>query len=715
MKLLPYTYLTVCTFFSFSLMAQVDNQIQYQAALDSDSYSQLIQETFPADNALEISDIKLNGILGDEATIGSFSNAGLTLGFESGLVLTNSALTDFFGSNTATGIGRELNTAGDANLSLFNTVYNQNMGTIPTFDASSIQFQFTPSSNELSLEYVFASEEYCDFAESLFTDKVGIFLAGPGIQGPFTINGEPAINLAEFTSASGDLLNVDPRTINHLVNTNLYIDNNTPITANSQLCEAIDITNNPFTELSQFDGWTVPMTASYNNLQIGEEYTIEIVIADGTDQLFGSAIFLNEGSFTTNGFASDPPVADAGEIAITCILPDSFTLGGPATSCGPEFTYQWTIQNGIVVSTEKNPIVTQIGPYTLTVTNENTDEQSSSFITLTDGRDVPLLDLTKSDDFDCNTESILIEAFTDVPLSEASFAWTATDGGHILSDTSSASIMVDAIGRYEVRVKNLVNTCSITRGISVEDINEDLLTGGFISPIASCGESSLIIDPCTINPNTSTMPCTGFWDQQPGLSIDAFPLAVIDSSGVYTFNFTSDINGCQVPTRLLYVDVQITDPLLVDLIINTNNQIEAIVTGGTANYTYDWNVGATTPTIENPINGTEYILTVRDANGCELTESFTYMSTAVFSPHAKEISVSPNPTDGLLHLDLDEQSIRQVTQLQIFDVKGVAMSLDKELISGSRITLDLRNLQAGIYILHAVIEGDLFYQKVVVQ
>ena len=172
-------------------------------------------------------------------------------------------------------------------------------------------------------------------------------------------------------------------------------------------------------------------------------------------------------------------------------------------------------------------------------------------------------------------------------------------------------------------------------------------------------------------------------------------------------------NGCI--EAIAVFTVEISEPLVLEFIINDNNQLEALVTGGTGEFTYDWNVDADSAIIENPINGTEYELTVTDANGCALSDSFTFVIDAVFTPAAKEISVSPNPTDGLLHLDLDKQSIQQVTQLQIFDVKGVAMSLDKELLSGSRITLNLGNLQAGMYILHAVIGGEFYYQKVIVQ
>ena len=410
---------------------------------------------------------------------------------------------------------------------------------------------------------------------------------------------------------------------------------------------------------------------------------------------------------------ANTPVADAGEIEITCITPMSYTLGGPNTSCGPEFTYEWTDTNGLVISTEKNPIVTTLEAYRLTVTNINTGEQSTDFAVFIDNRDIPSVDVFQNGDLDCNTDTISLQAITDSPIDEVSFFWTGPDGG-IISDPSLPSININSPGVYEVLVTKLSNGCNTSVFISVEELNTNPVITGFLSVITSC-ESSVLVDPCTINPNTSMFSCNGFWDVQPGLTTDTFPVAVIDSSGLYIFNFTSDINGCEVLTGQLAVDVAISDPLFVEFVINADNQLEAVVTGGTEGYTYDWNVGGNTSTIENPIDGTEYILTVTDANGCALTESYIFVLDAVFTPEAKEISVSPNPTDGILHLDLDAQSIRQVTQLQIFDAKGVAMSLEKESHSSSRISLDLSELQAGMYILHAVIGGELYYQKVIVQ
>ena len=52
--------------------------------------------------------------------------------------------------------------------------------------------------------------------------------------------------------------------------------------------------------------------------------------------------------------------------------------------------------------------------------------------------------------------------------------------------------------------------------------------------------------------------------------------------------------------------------------------------------------------------------------------------------------------------------------MQIFDIQGILMNSNKRSISNSMITLDLSHLHAGAYILQATIDGELYYQKVIV-
>lgn len=304
--------LSLCLFLCIGLIpnlfSQVDitGRIRYAPAINTAAVEALVIDSFIANQCFEVPDGSINfaGNVGNNASIGYFSDGNVALGMESGLVIANAEIGQFFGGNTATGVGNQLNIAGDPNLSIIEAFYGGTIGTagdVATFDAGFIEFDFIPTSEEVSFTYVFASEEYCDFVASVFNDKFGIFLAGPGItaaDAPFVIRGgQPAINIAEFEDQFGNIENVSINNINHDFNSEYYVDNNIPGTSGANACTTIDVSNNPFNALSQFDGWTVPLVATYDQLDICETYTVRISVADGSDQIFGSAVFLQSNSF----------------------------------------------------------------------------------------------------------------------------------------------------------------------------------------------------------------------------------------------------------------------------------------------------------------------------------------------------------------------------------------------------------------------------------
>ena len=72
-------------------------------------------------------------------------------------------------------------------------------------DVAILEFDFTPTTDHVSFEYAFASEEYCDYVNSEYNDVFGFFISGPGINGSKNIALIPgssdnvAINSVNFT------------------------------------------------------------------------------------------------------------------------------------------------------------------------------------------------------------------------------------------------------------------------------------------------------------------------------------------------------------------------------------------------------------------------------------------------------------------------------------------------------------------------------------
>lgn len=112
------------------------------------------------------------------------------------------------------------------------------------------------------------------------------------------------------------------------------------------------------------------------------------------------------------------------------------------------------------------------------------------------------------------------------------------------------------------------------------------------------------------------------------------PMLTNQPSGIYEVTVT-DANGCSAqhttlisePDQLLSAGSAVSD---ANCITGQLGSIQVLPAGGTGTYTYMWNTGATTGTLENGQPGT-YIVTVTDANGCEVTQSYVIEDKSILS------------------------------------------------------------------------------------
>jgi gliding motility-associated-like protein len=260
-------------------------------SFSSDVFSQLIINN--ATNAVEAVNTFLLGdgvdafnitYTGNNDQIASFTCNGCNLGLGSGVVMSSG------NANTAAGP----NNAGGSSTSYGGASADPDLDAISAmqvFDASILTFEFIPTGDEFTFRFVFGSDEYPEYTNSNFNDAFGFFLSGPGISGPYQ-NG--AINIALIP---GTTL---PVSINNVNNGNAgtngpceycqyYIHNGTGTQA-------------PFNSSNLYiqpDGFTTVLEATAS-VQCGETYRIKLAIADGGDSSFNSWVFLEANSFTSN-------------------------------------------------------------------------------------------------------------------------------------------------------------------------------------------------------------------------------------------------------------------------------------------------------------------------------------------------------------------------------------------------------------------------------
>lgn len=212
---------------------------------------------------------------------GSQSNIGLDMG----ILLSSGNVFDAVGPNDLSGTSTFIGLPGDNDLNTL-TMFS-------TYDAAVLEMDIVPHVDTIFFDYVFGSEEYAEWVGTSFNDVFGFFISGPGIAGTQNIALIPGSNL--------------PVTINN-VNCNLtqspyYICNdpqNAYCDGNYSCPSWTDST------IVEYDGFTTPIQA-YAEVVPDSTYHVKIAVADASDGILDSGIFLGVNSLCGDG---QKPVAD---------------------------------------------------------------------------------------------------------------------------------------------------------------------------------------------------------------------------------------------------------------------------------------------------------------------------------------------------------------------------------------------------------------------
>jgi gliding motility-associated-like protein len=247
----------------------------------------LIQDVFIGGDCFEIQNASF---IGNANGIGAFSNGGTSIGLDDGVIISTGNITNAPGPNNQGGAGNALGTGSHPDLAA--------LANAQVFDATGISFQFTPTVPQIFFNYVFASEEYCEYVGAGFNDVFGFFISGPGINGGFLLNGENIAVIPGTTTAVA----IDE--VNHVSNTGFFVGNSG--TCNSTF-NMDDI---------QFDGFTTLLTAVANVMPC-ENYNIRLLIGDAGDAIFDSAVFLEANSFSAGGASAGEAISPTTGINVT--------------------------------------------------------------------------------------------------------------------------------------------------------------------------------------------------------------------------------------------------------------------------------------------------------------------------------------------------------------------------------------------------------------
>lgn len=547
---------------------------------------------------------------------GYFNNTGGSFPFNEGVVLSTWGAKNSIGPYIFyRGDGNDTSWSGDPDL-------NQAIG-IASTNATTLEFDFTPLTNFLSFDYIFASNEYKDESPCQYSDGFAFLIKEKGSTANYQ-------NLALIPGTSTPVSSINIHLATPLggcpaVNANYYNGNNT-------LSSPIN-----------YAGQTVVMNAQ-TNVVAGTTYHIKLVIADDKNQYYDSAVFLKAGSFS--------PKIDLG--------PDRLTTNNPIcfgesllvdTKLSPSYSYKWFKDGSLTpISGETSPsyLVTDPGTYTVEVIFtpaacsafgkikiEFTPEIVLANTTLTqcddNGDGISIFDLTKADNIIKNNNFSLSPVVYYETLANAQ--------GKINPILNPATyINKPTIPVLFARVTNTFN-CANYAQVSLVIANNSIAPQ---NPVSICdGDATQDgLYQFDLNAQVTTQVLTGL---PAGMIVEYYlnTSDAISQKNPLPNIFKNTTANQQIIYARIINGANCYGIIPVTLLVNTFNpqnfqdETAAICLGSSTNLSvasgyasYLWNTGATTNSIIVSTSG-NYLVSVTNTNGCKAVKKFTVTSSGV--------------------------------------------------------------------------------------
>jgi len=499
----------------------VNDPADPQTALDAET---LIQEVLVSGSSCV--DIELVNLAENpdgtsniaERSWGYFKRGDSDFPFEEGIILSSGFAVSAEGPNESGGTSdSSLGWAGDIDIkTLLDNEYGSN---VDTNNATVFEFTFSTALDEVSFEFIFASEEYEDQFECVdqFRDGFAFLVKGPGIPDD---SGAPfgGTNIASVTGS--DNVPVSTASIHRdtflcgfeIPGVNYFPD--------------FYVTNeNPATDVIEFDGLTVELTTASVQVIPDEIYTLKMVIADRGDSSFDSAVFLNAGSLNIGNvdlgddiLAGDPEAKCEGEV----ITLDAGDNEGA--------TYQW-FKDGDEIdgATGQTLDVTETGLYGVEVVLQSNPECVLN--------DEVFVEFIVSPDFDlggdqliCEAEQVVLDATPEnqADLNNISYVWLRD--GELIPGEDQPTLVVTETGLYTAEVTG--NECTISDTALVQLVQFTVDIGDVVEP---CGDDTYEIIPLLEGADPSG--ATYLWSTG-----ETTPTITVSEDGVYGVEVT--IEGC---------------------------------------------------------------------------------------------------------------------------------------------------------------------------
>jgi len=410
---------------------------------------------------------------GNNGQIAYFNGSGSNIGLPFGVVMSSGYVTDIVPPNEPnTG---QFNGPGDADLlaTAQSVTSNPAASSITsTNDAAVLEFDFIPSGDSVNFNFVFASEEYLTYVNTVFNDAFGFYLSGPNPAGG-------AYNVENLALVPGTSEPITISTIHPGFNSEYYLGNPSG---------------------HSFNGFTVPIAIKFA-VTCGQSYHFKFAVADCEDDYLDTGVFLEGGSFSSSGV--DIAVATvSGDTAIYegCSSAD-FIFTRPSWQTDALLNVEFDVAGNATIGTDYNtitsPVSFQVGEDSVILTINPTDygiNEGPELITITAYAlnacgdtvvstgsvwilDEPILSILEQDTIiQCKDDSVLVTAIPSGGVGDITLTWS---NGAIGSPVYVSGDLFGSVDYYVTMTDQCNNTYTDTLTVEIaQTLKIDTLLSG---------------------------------------------------------------------------------------------------------------------------------------------------------------------------------------------------------------------------------------------
>ncbi|MCP3931084.1 MAG: gliding motility-associated C-terminal domain-containing protein [Bacteroidetes bacterium] len=353
---------------------------------------------------------------------------------------------------------------------------------------------------------------------------------------------------------------------------------------------------------------------------------------------------------------------------LTCTVQE-ITVDGSNSSGVGTFTFEWFDPAGNSIGTDVDINVENTGVYQLVVTDDSNECTDSGTISVEENITPPSTVIANADLFDCSTTAIVLDGSGSSVGPNFISHWT-TLNGDINNGTNTLNPQIGQPGIYTLEITNTDNGCTTTEDVIVE-ADDDISEANIVTTDPLCfGDLGNVIVEEVFG---GTPPFVYSIDDQAFTSASTF--SQLDPEDYIVT--IEDVNGC-----VFYKDVTIAPvfeltialPRSVTIELGDDFEIQTHLNHPLSDIaSIVWepeNSLSCTDCLSlyaNPIQTTQYTLTVTTVNGCQATASIwinVEKQRNVFIPNA--FTPNDDGSNDIFYIFASKKMVKQVNTFRIF-------------------------------------------------